>query len=317
MSSSDIFYVDISSSRSNWKKLNNEKKLLKAINDDNIKRLTELRRIIKLNKVFKRNEKTFTALAYAIYHNHPKSVRHLISLGAHVNQSYTGSFENHLCEGIAMADLIQDLRIPIILLCAEAKENATSPYHPVFMSMYRFNIQLFDLMLAFGSYTQQEILLYSSHANGLITSSSYEEKNKQHIIESLQYYSKLQFQIVNPDVDSLIKIIENGFFGLTKQALQNGIQPKLEDLVWAKNQYLLLKKVEDYKSIEDYDNPFTSYDKQIYLQSFREIGKKLIKYLRLYEGVGSDTYPPITKKGITNTAIPKEIAQAIAQYIIS
>jgi hypothetical protein len=283
------------------------KQFIEAASKGNITKLKQLLDNQKVTIDVVHND--HTALGKAILSHQVEAVQFLVYTGADVNKeskyNFLGNKELPLTMAIKKLEKYDDLRICTVLLTAAN----IVPHRrmPALREAIRLpHNKAVDLLLAYGVHTY-------NYANPKII-------DNEQILSSLTLHTNLQQQALNPTRDFFTSVINKGYFGLVKQAIQNGIQPIMEDLQLAKSQYLKLQAVaKDNESIDGSTNPFTLRDKEIYTQTYREMGKLLIKYLRITDGVGCKTYPSLYKNGLKSALplIPQEIIRNIAWFVVN
>jgi hypothetical protein len=98
----------------------------------------------------------------------------------------------------------------------------------------------------------------------------------------------------NPTLETLKKAIEEKYPAIVKLLIQAGVSPRIHHLALAKLGYAKTK-----------DN------------LFKQIGKMLIKCLRLTQPIGCQSSGPLSKQGIVGIYdIPAELAEHIATFIL-
>jgi hypothetical protein len=180
--------------------------------------------------------------------------------------------------------------------------------------------KMVDLLLIYGINAAEKTNHNQSACDIARLNRYYPESNKR-AIQSLEMHTIFQEQVQNPTRSLYVEFLRKGYFGLVQSCLYSGIHPTKTDLGMVRFMHSLLKRAPiTYKlPNSEYSISFTERDKEIYSQAYREIGKKLISYLRITTGIGCKTYPAICKKGLESSEpnLPKEIVRHIAWYAIT
>lgn len=185
----------------------------------------------------------------------------------------------------------------LLLHCATSNAQDIFGHTPLHIAAICGHIQVVELLLAYGAMINVLDRYWSEQWTALDWAL---HKGHTPIVKLMNNYLQLleyaQSSQLIQQRQAFTKALELGYCDLAKQLLKKGIVPTKSDLELVKDKY--------------------SHEQEQWRKSnYAAIGRMLVQHLRLTTNVGSYSYGPISKSGITQTELSKDIAHIIARFM--